>query len=48
MAQEKRKIEVELHLSSETKRDLLELLGSSKMIIMRSTDRADNRLLLEL
>ena len=42
MAQEK--IPVELYVSSEsqTKQHLLELLGSSKILIVRSIDRAAN------
>ena len=48
MAQGNEKTQVELHFSSETKQDLLELLGSSNIIIVRSIDRAGHRLHLEL
>ena len=41
MAQEKEKIPVELHVSSETmKQELLQLLGTSKILIVRSIDKA--------
>ena len=48
MSQETEKVQVELHFTPETKRDLLELLGSSNIIIVRSIDKAGNRLHLEL
>ena len=44
-AQEKEIISaVKLHVSSENKQVLLQLLGSSKILIVTSIDRADNRL----
>ena len=47
MTHENEKIQVELHLSPETKQELLKLLDS-KILIVRSIERASNLLHLEL
>lgn len=48
MSHESGKIRVELHCPSQIERDLLEVLGASRILIVRSVDSDGNHLHLEL